>query len=410
MAQSSDPVPMPPAAPAEGERKADWELYGFAQLDLISDFGGRMNPDWADAFRPSRIAVPEGQFGSNGEFRASPKQSRLGFKAHGEAGGKPWEGKFEFDMFGVGEDAGKIAVRLRHAYGSWGPVLGGQTHSLFMDIDIFPNVIDYWGPPGMVFLRTPQLRFTPYDKNGLKLSLAAEYALDDVDGGAIRLIDDDLAANLRGRNTIPDFTFQARYGQEWGHVQLAGILRKVGYETLDTVDNEPKGSELGWGVNATGVYKTGIAAFRGGVVYGRGIASYMNDGGMDLAPTAELVPGPVPPIFPPVPPTFNLLLEAEAVELLGISAYVDLAWTEKLSSSFGYSQTSVDNTNFQTPEAFQKGQYASGNLLWSPIPRLLTGAELMWGQRVNNNGDKGDDVRLQFSFKVSFSSKDFIKN
>lgn len=405
------PVETGPAEPAEPP-KADWELYGFAQLDLISDFGGRMNPDWADAFRPSRIATPEGQFGSNGEFRASPKQSRLGFKANGEGGGKPWEGKFEFDMFGVGEDAGKIAVRLRHAYGSWGPILGGQTNSLFMDGDIFPNVIDYWGPAGMVFLRTAQLRLTFYDKDGLTLATAAEFAQDDIDGGAIRLIDEDLASNLRGKNTMPDFTFQARYGEDWGHVQVAGILRRIGYETLDTPDNEPKGANLGWGINATGVYTLGKATFRGGVVYGQGIASYMNDGGMDLAPTVEPIPRPTPlageGTLPP--PIIFDIVDSRAVPLLGISAYVDLAWTEKLSSSFGYSQTSVDNTNFQTGDAFHKGQYASGNLLWTPIKRVMTGAELLWGQRTNNDGTQGDDIRLQFSFKVSFSSKDFLRN
>ena len=29
-----------------------------------------------------------------------------------------------------------------------------------MDIDTFPNAIDYWGPNGMIFVRTPQIRYT----------------------------------------------------------------------------------------------------------------------------------------------------------------------------------------------------------------------------------------------------------
>jgi hypothetical protein len=33
-----------------------------------------------------------------------------------------------------------------------------------MDGDIFPNVVDYWGPAGMVFVRTPQIRLTFYDR------------------------------------------------------------------------------------------------------------------------------------------------------------------------------------------------------------------------------------------------------
>ena len=34
----------------------------------------------------------------------------------------------------------------------------GQSYSNFMDIDVVPNTIDYWGPGGMVFVRNPQLR------------------------------------------------------------------------------------------------------------------------------------------------------------------------------------------------------------------------------------------------------------
>ena len=58
-------------------------------------------------------------------------------------------------MFGVGADAGKTTIRLRHAYAQWGELLAGQTNSVFMDGDSFPNVIDYWGPTGMIFLRNP---------------------------------------------------------------------------------------------------------------------------------------------------------------------------------------------------------------------------------------------------------------
>ena len=62
-------------------------------------------------------------------------------------------------MYGIGVDAGQTTIRLRHAYGRWGPILAGQTNSLFMDGDLFPNVVDYWGPAGMVFVRNPQIRF-----------------------------------------------------------------------------------------------------------------------------------------------------------------------------------------------------------------------------------------------------------
>ncbi len=35
------------------------------------------------------------------------------------------------------------------------------------------------------------------------------------------------------------------------------------------------------------------------------------------------------------------------------------------------------------------------------------GAEVLWGEREDNDGATGEDVRLQASFKYSFSSNDF---
>jgi hypothetical protein len=394
-------------AVAGGPRKPSdhhLELYGFAQFDGIQDFD-RVNPDWEAALRPSRIPTDKGQFGSDGQTILSIKQSRLGVRAHGELAGKPYEAKVEFDFFGVGDDAGKTTPRLRHAYGRWGPILAGQTNSLFMDGDVFPNIVEYWGPPGMAFLRTPQLRFTFLNGGGWTGAVALEVPSNDIDPGSIRLIDPELATNLRPNEELPDFTAMFRYGGDWGHVQLAGIARKIGFDTLGTPDNEPTGSKFGWGLGLTSNFKLSLATFRLSLVYGEGIATYMNDGGMDLAPSASLIPAP--PIFPPPPsPPLNQLLEAEAIPLLGVSAYVDLQWTDELSTAIGYSFTEVNNTNFQDATAFHKGEYASTNLLWAPASRILTGLELQWGQRTDNDGNKGSDLRAQFSFKLSFSSKD----
>jgi hypothetical protein len=381
----------------------NFELYGFVQLDAIQDFK-RVHPDWDATLRPSRIPTTEGEFGSDGQTLFSVRQSRLGAKANGMLAGKPYEAKFEFDLFGTGVDAGQTTFRVRHMYGSWGPILVGQTNTLWMDADIFPNVVDYWGPPGMVFVRNPQIRFTFLNRDGFKAAIALENPSDDIDPGAIRLIDPELATNVRPNEELPDLTAMVRYGGDWGHVQLGGILRKIGFDTVGTEDNEPEGSETGWGVNLTGSFKASLATFRLGVVHGRGIATYMNDGGMDLAPSANL--GLVPPTLPPDPDFLATLLEAEAVKLTGISAYVDLQWTKQLSSALGYSFTKVDNTNFQEGSAFHKGSYASGNLLWMPADRILAGVELLWGKREDNDGDEGTDFRMQSTFKFSFSSKD----
>src|SRR3954452_3710947 len=272
---SPPPIQYTPESPRK-PKDHNLELYGFVQLDAIQDFK-RVNPDWDATLRPSRIATTGGQFGSDGQSVFSVRQSRLGAKATGMLAGKPYEAKFEFDLYGTGVDAGQTTIRVRHAYARWGPFLAGQTNSLFMDGDLFPNVVDYWGPAGMVFFRTPQLRWTFWNKSGCKAAVTAEHATNDVDTGNLRLIDESIASSIRNDEKVPDLTAQIRYAGGWGHVQLAGILRRLGYETIGTVDDKPKGHRTGWGLDLTGSFKAALATFRLGAVYGRGIASYMND-------------------------------------------------------------------------------------------------------------------------------------
>jgi hypothetical protein len=392
------------AARAE-EATRNFEIYGFAMADWIQDTK-RVDPDWQDAFRPSKIAAPEGEFGTNGQSDLSVKQSRFGVKGTMPTGEStpPINFKFEFDLFGVGADAGKTTFRLRHAYGEWGQLLAGQTHSLFMDIDVFPNVIDYWGPPGMVFFRNVQVRWTAYRTAGDALAFAIERPSNDVDSGNIRLVQGFENFTVQPDQTVPDFTLQYRHDDNWGHVQAAGILRRVGFQyslcppsSTGCAPIEPfqKGHQTGWGIDLS----TAINTFDKdkvllSLVHGQGIASYMNDGGMDIAPT-----GP-----PEGPPTAEQIA-SEAVPLTGVMAYYDHYWNSMWSTTVGYSSTQVANTNLQNTTAFHKGQYASINLLMYPASKVMVGVELMYGKLTNNDGTTGDDVRFQFSAKYDFGAK-----
>ena len=310
-------------------------------------------------------------------------------------GTNPINFKFEFDLFGVGVDAGQTTFRLRHAYGEWGQFLAGQTNSLFMDGDVFPNTIDYWGPTGMVFYRNVQIRWTPFKTDTSHFAIAIERPGNDVDAGNIRLLPGLGDAQVQNDEKVPDFTAQYRFGGDWGHVQVGGILRRVGYEVRATsADPWKNGSETGWGINVGSAINTfGKDKLLLQVVYGEGIASYMNDGGMDLAPNATFDTETVTD------------LHAKAVPLTGVLAYYDHYWSDKWSSSIGYSFTEVDNTNFQDAGAYHKGDYASGNLLFTPADNLMFGAELLWGKRTNNDGASDDDVRFQFTAKYSFGIK-----
>jgi hypothetical protein len=373
-----------------------FEIYGFAQADYIQDFGGRLSPDWDDALRPSKIGI-DGQYGGDGQSSISVKQSRFGVKGTMPTGASssPLSFKFEFDLFGTGADAGQTTFRLRHAYGEWGSILAGQTNSLFMDIDVFPNTIDYWGPAGMVFYRNVQIRWTPYKTENSHFAIAIERPGNDIDSGNVRLIEGFEDAQIQNDETLPDLTAQWRIGGDWGHFQAAGILRKVGFEFRQFPgDKWRSNSETGWGINLGSTINTfGDDKILLQVVYGEGIANYMNDGGMDLAPQASFSGEDLTGV------------QAKAVPLTGIVAYYDHYWSKKWSSSIGYSYTEVDNTNFQDASSFHKGDYASVNLLTYPIDNMMVGGELLWGKRTNNDGANDDDVRFQFTVKYNFGIK-----
>jgi len=388
------PIQYTPAVPSRS-KDHNLELYGFTQLDAIQDFK-RVDPDWEASLRPSKIPTHDGVFGSDGQSIFSVRQTRLGVKASGMLADKPYEAKFEFDLFGTGDDAGKTHMRIRHMYASWGPFLAGQTNTLFMDGDIAPNSIEYWGPPGMAWLRNPQIRWTFVNNGGWTAAVALEHPSNDIDPGNIRLLDEAVAANIQSDEALPDATAAIRYGGDWGHVRLAGLLRRVGYETRNSEDNEPKGHKTGWGLDLTSAINFKPVTLKLGAVYGRGLATYMNDGGMDLAPAIDVVRDGET--------GFVIIPRAEAVKLFGLSAFADVQWSKNWSSTIGYSFDKVDNTNFQEAGAFHKGEYALVNLLWTPAPPVMTGFELQWGKRTDNDGSKGHDLRVQYSFKYSFSS------
>jgi len=373
-------------AAAEADRTV--EVTATLQGDYIQDFK-RVDGNWDDTLRPSKIPTTEGAFGDDGQAIISAKQSGLGINGSSTAGGRTLRGVLSFDLFGSGNNEGETTFHLKDAYGQWGPWIAGQLYTTFMDGDIFPNTVDYWGPSGMVYVRNPQIRYQPIDDEHYRFAIAIEKPSDDIDPGQIREIDPNLGDAIQGTEEVPDLTAHFRMNGDWGHFQVAGLMRRIGFETLGTPGNEPSDEEFGWGLDLT----TAINVFDGndqillGYVFGEGIASYMNDGGTDLAGEGTLVDP-----------------RAATVPLFGVVAYYNHQWTEGWTSSIGYSRTEVDNTDLQEGDAFHVGQYASANVLYSPDDHFTVGAEVLWGEREDNNGANGDDVRAQVTFRYNFAT------
>src|ERR1700756_3977456 len=210
-----------PKEAEETEKKSSIDIYGFVMLDSGYDFK-QENPNWFDVLRPTQLPSFKGEFAPDGNVFAGVRQSRFGVKSSTPTAFGDLNTIFEFELFGTGVDAGQTTFRLRHAYGELGQFGAGQTWSPFMDIDVFPNSLEYWGPNGMVFFRNVQVRWMPLRKGGLHLTFAAERPGASADqgiySGRIEL------ENVYPKFDLPDLSWQVRVIREWGYVQTAGIF------------------------------------------------------------------------------------------------------------------------------------------------------------------------------------------
>jgi hypothetical protein len=384
------PAPTPaatqaPAAPAEAKPRLD--IYGFAMLDM--GYQSKQNdPNWFDVVRPTKLPAFENQYGEDGRFFFGVRQSRLGVKGFIPTDAGEIKTIFEFELFGTGVDAGQTTFRLRHAWGELGQIGAGQTWSPFMDIDVFPNSVEYWGPNGMVFFRNVQLRWTPWSDGDSRLAIALERPGASADqgeyAGRIELQD------VRGRFPLPDFSAHFRKAAGWGHVQLSGILRQIKWDDLNTDQFDLTGDATGWGIHVSSNVKLAKHVARLSVVYGEGIQNYMNDAPVDVG-IQNNFQNPRTPVV------------GKAMPILGVVAFLDLNWNAKWTSTVGYSLVDIDNSDAQTDDAFKTGQYALANVLYHPTPDVFLGPEIQWGKRENfRDGFTSDDLRIQFSAKYNF--------
>ena len=381
-------VPVAARAQDSAATKASLNLYGFVETDFISDLNS-MNPNWFDMERPTQLPSYKDEYGKDGNFWASVRQTRFGIKANTPTAMGDLFARFEFDLTGVGALAGQTQFRLRYAYGQLGTVAVGQMESTFMDLDVFPNSIEAWGPDGMVFFRNIQVRWQPIDDKRSRFRIALERPGASGDAG---LYSDRIElANIKPRFPVPDLTAQYRLKTDFGYVQLAGILGYMAWDQLTSDTVNLSGNATRWGLNLSSTINVMKAdQIKAQVVYGEGMENYMNDAPLDIGVKTNFSNPTKPLLGVPLP-------------VLGIMVFYDHTWNDRMTSSIGYSQVHITNSDGQLPSDFKMGQYALANVLYNPIKDLMFGVEVQWGQRQNNSdGWTANDTRIQFSAKYSY--------
>jgi hypothetical protein len=369
--------------------ESTFQVYGFAMLDAGYDFETN-DPNWFDVVRPTKLPAFAGEFAPDGKVYLGVRQTRFGVKSSTPTPFGDLKTIFEFELFGVGAQAGETIFRLRHAYGELGHFGAGQNWSVFVDPDAFPNTIEYWGPNGLVWFRNVQFRWMPImGKNALTIGVERPGASADEGKFSDRI---ELEA-VQPKFDLPDFTANARFNRDWGYIQISGLLKRLKW--VDTNNNaiSLSGSAVGWGVSVSSsprFNKNTVGHFQ--ITYGAGEENYLNDAPVDVSVELTSPPNPQRPI------------QGVALPALGLSTYLDHNWSKRLTSSIGYSMVNIQNSDGQTDADFHRGYYGSTNLLFTPVKDAMFGAEFIWGRRENfRDSFFADDYRIQFAFKYNFS-------
>ncbi len=373
------------------------QVGGYVKGDLIYDVKSENGDSFAVSAIPLEGSEPADE--REGHVRFHARQSRVWFKTWtpsdlGEVR-THIEGDFEGGSTGDSDPSDRefdetfsnsSLFRLRHAYGTLGGLLIGQTWTNFMGLHGYPETIDFFGPTGMPFLRQAQIRYTFTPSPGLAVSVSAENP--ETDGriaGTGAAIDESRGGIAF--DEYPDFTARIKYSGEMVTLSAGAVARWL------TVDNGLGGAaeiddeEFGWGLRASA--SADLVGGRMNVVAnvhgGDGIGRYMLTSGRALVVNGD---------------------DLDTVTQWGTTVGAGWKWTDYLRSSVGWGHVEIDDDDLAVATQPVQQDTIHLNLIWAPVPRVWIGIEGIYGRiEVDNNpggDDDNDQFRLQIGSRFSF--------
>lgn len=350
-------------------------IGGYVKLDAIYSNRSAGTDSASDQFfDPTSIPVGPG-LGSDqkNQITLHARQSRFYIKTSTPSAYGDLKTHLEFDLFGSSGNesvSNSHNLRVRHAYGSVGGLLAGQTWSNFMDVAALPETLDFGGPAGQIFVRQPQVRWTqPYSLGEWSVALGSPETVATLFSGTNQRADDD---------RVPDLTGRIGFKTAYGNFSLTALARQVRIQSGAVRD-----SKQGYGVGFHGVVPTvGKDTFNFGVNAGDGIGRYwgglVSDGFIDASGRLDL-----------------------ADQYGGFASYRHF-WSDQLRSTLVLGTLYASNPNFVVGSASNRFQSAHLNLIWSPVPNTSFGAEYIFGRREVVSGLSGTLNRVQASFQYGF--------
>ena len=358
-------------------------LGGYVKLDAVYSNPSAGVDTTADLFlQPNAIGVGPGA-GDNerNQLKFGARESRLFAKTSTPTSWGDLVTYIEGDFYGADGNesvSNSSGLRLRHAYGTLGHFLGGQTWTNFMYVPALPETLDFGGPVGQIFDRQAQVRWTQsFDGSDSiaagqwSVSLENPESVLTVPGGANFRADDD---------RFPDITGQVVFNTSKGKIAVSGILREIRGDS-----KTPAVLDQVWGgaFSVAGVIPTiGKDDVRFTLSAGSAIGRY-SDG-----------------FFPD-----GVVVADGQIHLpkqWGWFAAYRHFWNDRLRSNIVLSTASENNPSGAPASTNKSTRSAHANLIWSPVANTDLGMEYIYGFRETEDGFKGHLNRLQASAKYTF--------
>ena len=354
-------------------------IGGYIKLDAIynsQSVGGNAGENLGDQILQASSIPTQKNDKEQDEITFHARQSRFWLKSYTPSKWGDLNTYLEMDFFAFqspGDErvSNSYAPRLRHAFGSLGSLLAGQTWTTFMNVKALPELNDFGGPVGRIFARQPQIRWTQAIGAESDLMIAIESpetTLTNTKG--IRETPDD--------DHFPDIISRFNINRPWGTVSLATMLRNI-QSNVQTSSNAFGGAmSLAGRINTIERDDVRFMLNYGNVLGRYASSNLFNDGAINAQGEIEL---------------FN--------QYGGFIAYRHW-WGDNWRSTLAYGFSYADNVDFVPTTVSQWAQSAQFNLLWSPLPQTTFGLEYTYASKALENNDSGHIHRMQFSSVFNF--------
>jgi hypothetical protein len=357
---------------------------GYVKLDAVFSNPSAGVDTKADlSLDPTAIPVgPTAGSNERNQVKFGARESRLFVKTNTPTSMGDLNTHVEFDFYGADGNesvSNSHGFRLRHAYGTLGNFLAGQTWTNFMNPAALPDTVDFGGPVGQIFDRQAQVRWTQrFGGSGSTTSGQWSVGLENpetvvqVPGGASFRADDD---------RFPDITGQVAFNTSMGKISVHGLVRQIRIDSATA----PAAVSQKWGgaVSVAGVMPTvGRDDFRFTASAGNAIGRYSNGFFPDGVVGSDGQIG--------LPKQWGWF-----------AAYRHY-WFDQLRSNLVLSMASESNPAGAPANTNKSTASAHANLIWSPVANADLGVEYIYADRKTEDGLKGHLNRLQASAKYAF--------